>query len=86
MAAVSESSRTLDVGALLPDGRHLIGGEWVAARAAEEPPLRELGENHWAACHFPVTEEAPAATTRAAPGTGLALSARGPSGKEESQP
>jgi aldehyde dehydrogenase (NAD+) len=33
--AVSESSRTLDVGALLPDGMHLIGGEWVAARGGD---------------------------------------------------
>jgi oligopeptide/dipeptide ABC transporter ATP-binding protein len=24
--------------------------------AAEEPPLRELGKDHYAACHFPVTE------------------------------
>jgi oligopeptide/dipeptide ABC transporter ATP-binding protein len=54
--------------------------------ATEEPPLRELGANHWAACHFPVTEEAPAATTSAAPAASLALSARGPNVKEESQP
>ena len=37
--AVSESSRTLDVGALLPDGMHLIGGEWVAARGADTIPV-----------------------------------------------
>jgi oligopeptide/dipeptide ABC transporter ATP-binding protein len=45
--------------------------------AAEEPPLRELGENHWAACHFPVTEEAPAA----AKGREPALSATGEESK-----
>jgi oligopeptide/dipeptide ABC transporter ATP-binding protein len=52
--------------------------------AAEEPPLRELGANHYAACHFPVTAEAPAAD--AAPAASLALSAPGPNVKEKSQP
>jgi oligopeptide/dipeptide ABC transporter ATP-binding protein len=45
--------------------------------AVEEPPLRELGENHWAACHFPVTEEDPAATKGREP----ALSATGEESK-----
>ena len=34
--AVSESDKTtLDVGALLPGGMHLIGGEWVGARSGQ---------------------------------------------------
>ncbi len=34
--AVSESEKTtLDVGALLPGGMHLIGGEWVGARSGQ---------------------------------------------------
>ncbi len=37
--AVSESSHTLDVGRLLPDGMQLIGGEWVAARGGETIPV-----------------------------------------------
>jgi oligopeptide/dipeptide ABC transporter ATP-binding protein len=45
--------------------------------AAEEPPLRELGANHFAACHFPVTEEAPAAMKGREP----ALSATGEESK-----
>jgi peptide/nickel transport system ATP-binding protein len=34
--------------------------------ATEEPPLRPFGTGHLAACHFPLTEPAPAATTSAA--------------------
>jgi oligopeptide/dipeptide ABC transporter ATP-binding protein len=41
--------------------------------ATEEPPLRELRKNQYAACHFPVTAEAPAEAT----GTEPALSATG---------
>jgi aldehyde dehydrogenase (NAD+) len=37
--AVSESTHTLDVGRLLPDGMQLIGGEWVAARGGDAIPV-----------------------------------------------
>jgi oligopeptide/dipeptide ABC transporter ATP-binding protein len=32
--------------------------------AAEEPPLRKLGDGHFAACHFPVARDAPAPAAR----------------------
>jgi peptide/nickel transport system ATP-binding protein len=34
--------------------------------AAEEPPLRPFGGTHFAACHFPLTEPAPAAQAQEA--------------------
>jgi ABC-type antimicrobial peptide transport system ATPase subunit len=39
--------------------------------AMEEPPLRPFGGTHFAACHFPLTEPAPAAQAQEAsvPGT-----------------
>jgi oligopeptide/dipeptide ABC transporter ATP-binding protein len=53
--------------------------------AAEEPPLRELGKDHYAACHFPVTKEAPP-PVGASPARSLALGAGGPGEKEKSEP
>jgi acyl-CoA reductase-like NAD-dependent aldehyde dehydrogenase len=35
MAVSATDKTTLDVGALLPGGQHLIGGEWVASRSGE---------------------------------------------------
>ncbi len=32
--------------------------------ATEEPPLRKLADGHFAACHFPVSRDAPASVTR----------------------
>jgi oligopeptide/dipeptide ABC transporter ATP-binding protein len=54
--------------------------------AVEEPPLRELGRNHYAACHFPVTPEDPAPAVGALRATRVAAGAPEPSSKEESQP
>jgi aldehyde dehydrogenase (NAD+) len=39
MAVSERDQATLDVGSLLPDGSHLIGGEWVPARGGETIPV-----------------------------------------------
>src|SRR5205807_10443541 len=35
MAVTESEQTTLDIGALLPAGKHLIAGEWVASRGGE---------------------------------------------------